>query len=97
VGDMNGDGAPDVATVDHADAAHVLLNDGDGTLAPAQDYPIGAGQGRAEGQAIVLADFDGDGAPDLVAPTAGGALALLRNHGDGSFAPALQGPVVSVA
>ena len=42
IGDLNGDGKPDLATANAtADTVSVLLNRGNGTFAPRLDYPTG--------------------------------------------------------
>jgi len=62
VGDMNGDGKPDLVTAnDGADTVAILLNIGSGTFgAPAtlktEDGPVG----------VAVADFNGDGKLDIV-------------------------------
>ena len=54
IGDLNGDGRPDVAT----SSVSVLLNRGDGSLALGVDLP--------ESGSVALGDVNGDGRPDLV-------------------------------
>jgi hypothetical protein len=90
VGDLNGDGKPDVAITNASggDAGpfsiDVLLNNGDGTLAaPNHNFISGSPQG------LVLADVDGNGRNDLVVafitfPTDAG-VAVLLNQGGGAF------------
>ncbi|KYG10859.1 hypothetical protein BE21_58675 [Sorangium cellulosum] len=86
--DVDGDGHPDLAIglkdlfpghgpVPDA-AVSVLRNQGDGTFEDAVNYVFGSAV-----SAIVAADFDGDGHPDLAA--LGGDVSLFRNQGDGTF------------
>ena len=93
VGDLNGDGKPDVAITDTSGgdagpfSVDVLLNRGDGTLAAANHNFISGSP-----QALVLADVDGNGRNDLVVafvtfPTDAG-VAVLLNQGGGAFSAA---------
>lgn len=84
VGDLNGDGRPDVVTPNSAaSVVSVLLGTGGGTLAPFQAYAV-----FGEPQDVQMADLTGDGVPDLATPDyAGSGVTVLRGLGDGSFAP----------
>src|SRR5262249_38765496 len=66
LGDLDGDGHPDMVSLSPNSAATVRLGDGAGGFGSPTDYPISAhdtfGFGRAG-----LADFDGDGHLDLAA------------------------------
>ncbi len=82
VGDVNGDGDPDVVVAHSVTAAAyvgILLGNGDGMLQAPIDYPGGDG-------AIALGDLDGDGRLDI-ANTAfnGDTVRVLLGQGDGTF------------
>jgi len=88
VADFNGDSIPDLVTGDRdlgydADLS-VLLGNGDGSFQAAVSFPLNH---RAP-NSVAVADFDGDGAFDLVAANNRGADVLLGN-GDGSFQAAI--------
>jgi len=56
IGDLNGDGIPDIATA----SGSILFGDGKGAFPTRRDYvPSGSGS-------VMIADFDGDGIPDLI-------------------------------
>jgi hypothetical protein len=79
VADFNGDGKLDFAYADPGSHyVGVELGNGDGTftLQPIQDSP--------EGYALVMADLNGDGKPDLIAPSIG-AVQVMLGAGDGTF------------
>lgn len=82
VGDLNGDGRPDIVTVENAtQSLSILLANPDGTY----QSPLSRGLGFSA-SSIVAADFNGDGVADL-ALSAGNFIAVLINAGDGTFAP----------
>ena len=90
VADLDGDGWLDfvIATVDERVA--VYLNRRDGTFAPEVMSAIGGeGPSGDVNTDVAVADFDGDGRPDLaVVNTFGPDLGLLLlNVGGGAFAP----------
>src|SRR5262249_7729205 len=91
VADLRQTGTLDVITLNSGDTSHdgsvsVLLGNGDGSFAAAQDFPAGHSP-----QGLVVADLNGDGIRDLAVADAGrfrqndGGLRLLLGKGDGTF------------
>ncbi|MGE5192703.1 MAG: FG-GAP-like repeat-containing protein [Deltaproteobacteria bacterium] len=97
VGDVNGDGVPDLVAASQQvwggstgydeytwveSYIRADLGNGDGTFSPGTTYSIGLGSA----QAVELADFDGDNQLDIVAGGAfTGNVILLHGNGDGKF------------
>ena len=66
IGDLNGDGKPDLATANaYASTVSVLANRGDGSFEAKRDYATGSGP-----VSVAIGDLNGDGKPDLAAITA---------------------------
>jgi FG-GAP-like repeat len=82
-GDLDGDGAADLAVNDViGGTVTILLSRGRGTFAAPASYP------SAASGAILIADLNGDGAADvMVGPQ------VFLNHGDGTFAAGITYPV----
>jgi hypothetical protein len=90
--DVNGDGHADI-TVGHQEngSIAVLLGDGRGGFKPAAGSPFRIGRGFYP---HALADMDGDGNVDIVAPDImGEAVVIARGDGKGGFTVAQTIPV----
>jgi hypothetical protein len=79
VGDLNGDGKPDVV-VSGGSNVTVMLNAGNGTLAAPVEIAVGTQLAQP-----VLQDLNGDGKPDIAVVT-GSGVSVLLNTGNGTFA-----------
>lgn len=84
VGDFNVDGIPDLAVANGtAGTVTVLLGLGNATYKPTTSSPITVGTGP---DALAVADFNGDGDPDLAVANAGSNNVLvLKGDGTGNF------------
>src|SRR5262249_17501043 len=85
IGDMNGDGKPDLVTADYSLPAtiSIFLGNGDGTFGSAIAFPLGFHANR-----LALGDLDRDGKLDVaVTDTGSGAhtVTILFGNGDGSL------------
>jgi hypothetical protein len=94
-GDFNGDGKPDLAVLNQvcaltattcgAGSISILFGNGDGTFQSHTDYGVGVTP-----LSLGVADFNGDGKPDLAAANYGlfqsDTVSVLINNGDGTFA-----------
>src|SRR2546427_217673 len=89
IADVNGDGKPDLVTVNTgANTVSVLLGNGAGSFGPRTDFGTGAVP-----HGLAIADLDGDGNPDLVvANTGANTVSVLLGTGTGTFAPAMDFP-----
>jgi hypothetical protein len=86
VGDLNGDGYPDLVVTNHMNSVAVFLGEGGGAFKPPVLYTLDF---YVEGCAAV-ADFNRDHKLDLVVVGGnvnGYSLAVLIGKGDGTFAP----------
>src|SRR5262249_3989943 len=87
-GDLNGDGFEDfgvnIFCFPQPSTLSILLGNGDGSFRPPQTFAVGVAP-----SSIAVADFNGDGIPDLaVANSQSDNVSVLLGNGDGTFAPA---------
>ncbi len=77
VADVNGDGKPDIITVNHGSpTVGVLLGNGDGTFQTQQTRIV-----SDSSRSVAVADVNDDGIPDIVSDGGG----VLLGNGDGTF------------
>jgi hypothetical protein len=88
VGDLNGDGIPDLAVANigsfgSTPSVGILLGNGDGSFQAAVNYAAGLAP-----WSVAVGDFDGDGISDLVVTNPySNAVSVLLGNGDGSLQP----------
>lgn len=82
IGDLNGDGNPDLATANlYTGTLSVLLSGGDGTFGPKRTYRTGG-----DPRAVAIRDLNGDLKPDAVTVSSDASIVTVRlNRGDGTF------------
>jgi FG-GAP-like repeat/Calx-beta domain/FG-GAP repeat/HYR domain len=89
VGDLDGDGKPDIVVGKNGSTVQVFINTGGGTFAPAVSYATGS-----QPYSIGLADVNGDGLLDIVtANLSSGNMSVLINQGAGTFITSAPIPV----
>jgi Bacterial Ig-like domain (group 3)/FG-GAP-like repeat len=101
IGDVNGDGRPDVVVVNNCNSnsncsngsVSVLLGNGDGTFQSAVSY----GSGGLDATSVAIADVNGDAKADVVVANncvdnncLNGSVSVLLGNGDGTFQPAVS-------
>ena len=84
--DVDADGHLDAITANGATLS-VLRGTGTGTFLAAQSFPAGPAQDPASAVDAVVADFDGDGRPDIAAAQRGfhDAVSIYFGNGDATF------------
>ncbi len=83
IGDVNGDGKPDLVAVSYTGVVSVLFGNGNGTFQAAVTYPAG-GSGTSW---VSIADVNGDGHPDIILANLSGTIGVLLGADEGKFLP----------
>jgi hypothetical protein len=89
IGDLNGDGIPDLAATRRATVVSVLLGKGNGSFEAAKNFGVGLGP-----SSVAIGDLNRDGNLDLAVAINGsriqqpGAVSILLGDGGGNFAAA---------
>jgi len=97
VGDLNGDGLPDIAVSSQPSVLMVILQKADRTFLAPVTYFCNSGL-----RGVTIADFNNDGKPDILVnePSTSdfsGQVDILIGHGDGTFANYVGYPSSSAA
>jgi uncharacterized protein (TIGR03437 family) len=92
--DFNGDGNLDLAIASYGDSTiTVLLGNGGGGFTEAPGSPFAVGPVGAFPASLAVADFNGDGKPDLAIANFGDdSVTVLLGNGAGQFVPAPGSP-----
>ena len=88
--DFNADGITDLAVADAVNSSvHILRGSGNGSFAPQTDYSLGSDIPTA----MLIADVNHDGIPDIVIATTGNNIDILLGNRDGTFQPVVSAPL----
>jgi uncharacterized repeat protein (TIGR01451 family) len=91
LGDLNGDGTPDVMIGAASPSVTVMLGDGAGGLYAPTSYPLSGGFGSTIG-GVAVADFNDDGNQDVLTPGGNSDVSLWLGDGTGALGPSTLYP-----
>jgi len=94
-GDLNGDGRPDIVTVDQfGSSMYIFLNNGNGSFS---ETTISTQTFCYSPVLPAIADVNGDGSPDITLACVDGSAPIFLNNGQGSFTynQTLKSPVLT--
>ena len=85
--DLNHDGKLDIVGVSSQRMLFTMLGNGDGTFKDPQQYQYTSSSVGTTPEQFAIADFNGDGIPDIAVPTAdqGGGVKVYFGNGDGTL------------
>ncbi len=83
IGDVNGDGKPDIVTSGFV-GLNVVFNQGNGSFAPPVQLLSPFSDGEVGSRSLTVADFNRDGLADIAVNSSSG-LEILLSQGDGGF------------
>jgi hypothetical protein len=96
IGDVNGDGLPDIVALGQLGLVATILNAGAGTFDLGSVYPVTFGATYQD--TVRLADLKGDDKLDIVTSNSGGYFfSILFNQGDGTYKDLVSVPVLNAA
>jgi hypothetical protein len=96
--DINGDGEPDLIATTNSGAVAVLLGNGDGSFMDVRSIAMDTSSYTAA--AVVAADFNGDGKPDLAIAESNypnGQVSVVLGRGNGTFGQPIASPLSTTA
>ena len=86
IGDLNGDGKPDLAVANSgSNNVSVLLGNGDGSFGAARNFALASGPAS-----VAIGNLNGDGNPDLAVTRPTYVVSVLLGNGDGTFGAAMN-------